>query len=122
MAAVEILTATSCTRQVGIPVPASSDVLQGQAARALLLALSGPCGGERDTWALSADELRALAGTGLAAPAAAFKSAAVVRTPWAALWLMLAIALLIVEWFVRDRDDRRDAVIDPNAGNLRKAA
>ena len=122
VAAVEIPTATSCTRQVGIPVPPSSDVLQGQGARALLLALSGPCGGERDTWALSATEMRALEGSGLAAPATAFQSALVVRTPWAPLLLMLALALLIVEWMVRDRKGRSDAVADPTAGSLRRAA
>ena len=122
VAAVEIPTATSCTRHVGIPVPPSSDVLQGQAARALLLALAAPCGGERDNRALTADELRALAGTGRAAPASAFKSAGVVRTPWAALLLMLAIALLIAEWLVRDRQDRLNAMIDPPAGNMHTAA
>ena len=122
VAAVEIPTTASCMRQVGIPVPPSSDVLQGQAARAFLLALSAPCGGERDTWALSADEMGVLAGTGPAAPASAFKRNAVVRTPWAPLLLLLALALLIAEWLVRDRDDRLDAVIDPGAGNRRRAA
>jgi len=122
VAAFEIPTATSCTRHVGIPVPASSDLLQGQAARALLMALTGPCGGERETRLLSANELRALSGTGLAAPASAFKSAAVVRTPWAALLLMLAIALLIVEWFLRDREDRTDAVIGAKSNDMRKIA
>ena len=122
VAAVEIPTATSCTRHVGIPVPPSSDVLQGQAARALLLALAAPCGGERDNKALTVDEVRALAGTGRAAPASAFKSAGVVRTPWAALLLMLAIALLIAEWLVRDRQARLNAMIDPPAGNMHTAA
>ena len=122
VAAVEIPTATSCTRRVGIHVPASSDVLQGQAARALLLALTGPCGGERDTRALTFDDLLGLAGKGSAAPASAFRSAAVGRTPWAPLLLVLAIALLIAEWFVRDREDRMDAVIDPKACNVPKAA
>ena len=122
VAAMEIPTAQSCTRHVGIAVPAASDVLQGQAARALLMALSGPCGGERDTRFLSADEIRRLGGTGAAAPANAFKSAALVRTPWASLLLLLAIALLVVEWLVRDREDRLEHVTSANADSLRKVA
>ncbi len=122
VAAIEIPTATSCTRHVGIPVPGFSDVLQGQGARALLMALSAPCGGERDARALSADELRMLAGTGPAAPANAFKSAAVAQTPWAPLLLMLAVALLIAEWYVRDREDRAGIATDARLDSVRQVA
>ncbi|MBC8087829.1 MAG: BatA domain-containing protein, partial [Phycisphaerae bacterium] len=52
-AAVEIPTATACTRHVGVSIPQSSDVLHGQGARALLLALSAPCGGEIDMSSLA---------------------------------------------------------------------
>ncbi|MEP6836385.1 MAG: hypothetical protein ABJB74_23550 [Gemmatimonas sp.] len=122
VAAVELPTSTSCTRHVGIAVPPSSDVLQGQAARALLQALSGPCGGERDVGQLSEGEVRDVSGTGLAAPATTFKSNAVIHTPWAPLWLILAIALLICEWFVRDREDRITDAIEAHSSVARRVA
>ncbi|MEO7998311.1 MAG: hypothetical protein ABI852_12755 [Gemmatimonadaceae bacterium] len=121
-AAVEIPTATSCTRHVGVNVPNSSDLLQGQAARALLLALSGPCGGELDRSPIPAAELRMLEGTGGGAPASAFRSTTAIRTPWASLILVLALALLGVEWFVRDREDRLDIATERAADSVRKVA
>lgn len=122
VAAVEIPTATSCTRHVGVNVPPASDVLQGESARALLEALSGPCGGETDITPIAANVLRTLEGTGGAAPASAFKSAVAVRTPFAAVLLLLALALLIAEWFVRDREDRvTDATVRSDE-SLRKVA
>ena len=122
VAAIEVPTGASCTRHVGIQVPAASDLLQGPAARALLLALSGPCGGEQDRRTLSDDELELFAGKGASAPASAFKSAAVVRTPWAWVLLMLAIALLIAEWFLRDREDATDTAVITAARNAQRAA
>jgi hypothetical protein len=122
VAAIEAPTATSCTRHVGVSVPSSSDVLQGQAARALLLALSGPCGGEVNGAPMHASELRALEGTGGAAPASAFQSAAVVRTPWAAVLLLLALALLVAEWLVRDREDRLSDAAAVGDVSMRKVA
>lgn len=122
VAAIEVPTATSCTRHVGVNVPSSSDVLQGQAARALLLALSGPCGGEVNGAPIPASALRLIEGSGGAAPASAFKGAAVVRTPWAALLLLLALALLVAEWFVRDREDRFSDAAEFRDASLRKVA
>lgn len=122
VAAVEIPTATSCTRHVGINVPSASDALQGESARALLEALSGPCGGETDVTPLAPNVVRTLEGTGGAAPATAFKSAVAVRTPFAAVLLLLAFALLIAEWFLRDREDRTPNVTVRSDESLRKVA
>lgn len=122
VAAIEIPTAKSCTRHVGIPVPSASDVMQGQAARALLMALTAPCGGEFDAWPIPADELRALAGTGPAAPATSFKSVKMVHTPGAPFLLLLAVVLLVVEWLLRDREEQLDDVTGGNADVLRKVA
>lgn len=122
VAAIEVPTATSCTRHVGVSVPSSSDVLQGQAARALLLALSGPCGGEVNGAPMLVPELRALEGSGGAAAASAFQSAAVVRTPWAAVLLLLALALLVAEWFVRDREERLNDAAAVGDVSMRKVA
>lgn len=122
IAAIEIPTTTSCTRHVGVNVPSASDLLQGHPARALLLALSGPCGGEFDVTPIPSAELRALEGTGGAASASAFRGTATVRTPWASLLLLLALVLLGVEWFVRDREDRLNDAADVAADSLRKVA
>lgn len=122
-AAVEVPTATSCTRHVGIAVPPSSDVLSGQGARALLLALSAPCGGDIDeTRIVDSPEWRAFAGTGEAAAASTFQSAVAKRTPWAALLLLLALALLVAEWWVRDQEERSARAVDRELASLRKVA
>ena len=122
VAAIEVAAATACTRHVGVNVPPSSDVLQGQASRALLLALTGPCGGELDPKRIPDAKLRTLEGTGTSAPASAFKSTAAARTPWAALLLAVALMLLILEWILRDRENRMDAVGAQSDDSLRKVA
>lgn len=123
VAAVEVPTATSCTRHVGVAVPASSDVLSGQGARALLLALTAPCGGDTDATRITdSPEWRAFAGTGEAAAASTFRSAVAKRTPWAALMLLIALGLLVAEWWVRDQEERSARAVDRELTDLRKVA
>lgn len=123
IAAIEIPTANSCTRHVGVSIPASSDVLQGQGARSLLLALSGPCGGEAGAEpSLSAGALHELEGAGNLAPARAFRSSTVVRTPWAAFLLVLALALLVAEWWLRDQEEAAVRSVEDELNALGKVA
>ncbi|MGV3710986.1 MAG: hypothetical protein ACO1Q7_19340 [Gemmatimonas sp.] len=109
VAATEFATASSCKRQVGIAVPSSSNLLQGQSARALLGAVSAPCGGSRNAAPLADSVLRALEGEGAPAAAKSFTSDSVTRTPYAWLLLLLALAALGAEWMLRNRDDRQTA-------------
>lgn len=122
VAATEIRSASSCTRQVGVRISAASNVLQGPKAREILRALVAPCGGELSTSRLSADQIRAVEGAGLSAPATAFARTAPIRTPWAAVLLVLSLLLLVAEWLLRDRAtvDRQSA--DAQAGAARKVA
>lgn len=123
VAAVEVSTAGACTRHVGIRIPPASDVLHGQSARALLLALSGPCGGEMDSATAGATPAwRTLTRTGNFASAIKFRSTATVRTPWAALLLVVALALLVAEWWMRDREDKVKRTANDELNSLRKVA
>ncbi|MBC8086464.1 MAG: hypothetical protein H7Z40_04305 [Phycisphaerae bacterium] len=121
-AAVEIATATACTRHVGVSVPPSSDVLHGQGARALLLALSAPCGGEIDMSSLAPTSVRDLQGTGNLAAATAFRGESTERTPWAALLLVLALVLLVLEWWIRDREEQALRSVNEELNAMRKVA
>jgi hypothetical protein len=123
VAAIEVPTATSCTRHVCVNVPPASDLLHGQAARPLLLALTGPCGGELAfAPALDSAQVAAVQGTGALAPAAAFRSTAAVRTPWAPLLLVLALVLLALEWHLRDRDESNARAVADELSAIRKVA
>ncbi len=124
VAALERATSTGCTRDVGIVVPPSSELLIDPAADALLAALLAPCSGAIG----SASSLPAFVrddsldrSHGAAAPASAFRTTATSRTvavpEWLApLLLMLAIVLLLVEWVLRARIERNASASDRSAG------
>lgn len=122
VAATELRSADSCTRQVGVRISAASNVLQAPKAREILRALVAPCGGELSMARLSTDQIRALEGAGLPAPASAFASTAPVRTPWAAALLALALLLLIAEWLLRDRVTMDERGTDAQADAARNVA
>lgn len=123
VAALEVPTASGCTRHVGVGIPSSSDVLNGQGARPLLLALSAPCGGDfGNEPSLAAEAVRALEGSGAAAPASAFRSSTVVRTPWAAALLLVAIALLVAEWWARDKEEAAIRSVNDELNDMRRVA
>ncbi|MEP6778251.1 MAG: hypothetical protein ABJC26_00070, partial [Gemmatimonadaceae bacterium] len=52
------------------------------------------------------DERDKLEGTRRAAPASAFRVTNSERTPYASLLLLMALLLLAVEWWVRDRESK----------------
>lgn len=104
VAAIERADANACVRQVGVSVTSASDVLQGRGAAALMAALTAPCGVHRVSPPLS-DELRkSLEGVDHAAPSSAFRIASATHTPYASMLLMLALLLLTLEWWTRDRE------------------
>jgi hypothetical protein len=117
VAALEHTTVDGCTRDVGLVVPSSSELLLDPAADALFNALMAPCIGARGGAATlpafirddSLDRSR-----GKAAPASAFQqreSGSDNANPtWLApLLLLVAILLLLLEWILRTRAERRAA-------------
>ncbi|MEP6765420.1 MAG: hypothetical protein ABJB66_13975 [Gemmatimonadaceae bacterium] len=104
VAAIETRTANSCVRHVGITVTNASDVMQGRGARALLSAVAARCD-VRVVTPVMTDEVRdRLEGTRRAAPASAFTVPNSAHTPYASLLLLIALLLLAVEWWARDRE------------------
>ena len=101
----------SCTRSVAVELPRGSDLLLSTAARGLLNVLAQPCGAERVTTAplLSGNDPSAPTAAATApAPAAAFRSAGGGQRsdPWwlAPALLASAVALLLAEWVLRNRE------------------
>jgi hypothetical protein len=121
VAAIEIPGARGCTRQVAVVVPPYANVLQGSAARPLLGAVVAPCGGRIVSAPLTPAERSLLSGSGGAASARAFRTGIARRTPFGSVMLLVALLLLAVEWWIRDRDGLSKAfrALDPP---LRKAA
>lgn len=122
VAAIESRPGNPCQRQIGAVVPASSDVFLGASARPLLSLLSAPCGVRSDASPLADVMRQFLAGTESFAPAASFRSAAETRTPWGSVMLAVAILLLAVEWWVRDRQAAADERVDMSKRALQNVA
>jgi hypothetical protein len=122
VAAIESGTGMECTRQVGVAIPLSGDALQGQSAHALLAALTGVCGRAMDGRALPPDVREMLAGKGGAAPASAFRAGSRAHTPFGSVMLLLALVLLSLEWWIRDRERSGHSGAQGDVTPLRKVA
>ncbi len=123
-AAVERAAGDGCVRTVAVAVPQVGDVALGDAFRALLPALLGPCGVPRDATPLAAADAARLAWRGPLLAAAPLRETpgGARDVPGAAL-LAAAAALLLLELPLR-RVLRRDDVASPDAAPpaLREAA
>lgn len=107
IAAVERSVRGGCVRSVGIAVPPSGDALLGESARGLLSALIAPCGVQRRPIPIALYAVNAAQDANLAVAAALRMPARQKRSSQPA-WLTplltaLALLLLTVEWFARDR-------------------
>ncbi len=128
VAATERANGNGCSRDVGIVVPPSSDILLDANADGLMAALTAPCASTLANWAaipasILTDRLDRTRGA--AAAASYFRSAELLGVRSTPGWLaptLLAIGmiLLLVEWFVRARgreaastreDSRRAGVV-----------
>lgn len=105
-AAVERRTGDGCIRDVGVLLDDASDVTLRTPFRAFARALVAPCGGMRDTRPLDDAALRALAGRGALAPAAAFRAGITSSSRWTPWLLLVAAMLLITEWAARKSERR----------------
>ena len=122
VAAAEQTHAAGCTRQVGVIVPSDGDALSGESARRFLATLVSACGDARETETLNATARQLLTGKDGTAPADAFRSRSSRTTPFGAVMLLLALLLLALEWWVRDREPSTAAVIGERAASMRKVA
>lgn len=105
-AAVEHRIGDGCIRDVGVLLDDASDVTLRTPFRAFARALLAPCGGFHDSRPVDDATLRALAGSGALAPAAAFRAGITTSSRWTP-WLLLVCALLLItEWAVRKSERR----------------
>lgn len=122
VAAVEAPSEGGCTRQVAAIVPSSSNALQGAGARALLQALAARCGVARSVEPVSDAMRAALVGSGGVAPAAAFRDGPPPHTPYGSVLLLVALLLLAVEGWARDRNSAAPELATRRAPAARKVA
>jgi hypothetical protein len=100
-AAVERSVGDGCIRDVAIPVPTRGDLVLRPEFGQLVRALSAPCEAHVGGFALSADDVALLAGTGPLVSAEAIRPPDVVATPLVPWLLGLALLLILVELWVR---------------------
>lgn len=103
-AASERTLGAGCERDVGIPVPSAGDIALRPSVQRLVLQLSGPCGGERNTDTATPTQLDSLRGTGGLLAAASVRGREERQAPASIALLLVAGALLLLEpLFRRDR-------------------
>lgn len=101
-AAVERANGEGCLREVAIPVPERGDVVFRTSFGHLVHALSEPCGGTAaGSRLLDEDELANLAGDGPLAARDSIQQPEVVTTPLVPWIIVLALALALIELWVR---------------------
>lgn len=100
-AATERVVGAGCIRDVAIELPARGDVTLRPAFGDLLRALGAPCARSVVGPPMTAEDVRALAGSGALAPAAAIAPADRLSTPLVAWLLGAALALALLELLVR---------------------
>jgi hypothetical protein len=94
---------TGCVRRVAIGMPAAGDVALRPSTQHLLRALTGPCGAPARLGPVPDTLVRRLAGSGGLVSGTRVVRAGVQVSP-ATPWLLLAgLALLALEWLVRNR-------------------
>ncbi|HEX9691944.1 MAG TPA: BatA domain-containing protein [Gemmatimonadales bacterium] len=100
-AATEQPLGAGCSRESGFVFPHDGDLVLRPAAQIVLHALVAPCGGWPDTRPLERSSIAALEGNGGAVVSAGLNTPPRGRIPADPWWLVLATAVLGVEWLVR---------------------
>jgi hypothetical protein len=102
-AAREVAFGTGCLRHVGVGIPEAGDVALAPSTQRLVRALTDPCGAATILGPVADSLVERLAGSGgLVAGARVVRAGAATSpaTPWL---LAAALALLLIEWAVRER-------------------